>query len=135
MIKMPEKIQLPSFYLEEYQEDNPLHIKLIKELNKDSLVHKHLGSINISIEYTKSQQDKGKIDIIYTAFINTVPFAVIMLNYYEEIYEVSYAVLPEYRNNHLGSSLLQEFSNYILQNYDFIAELTLIIPNINDDIK
>lgn len=128
-------MELDNFHLEEVNKDDNYHQKIIKELNSDPMVKKHLGSMNISIDFTERNALKTGIDVIYIAFYNNEAIGMISLNAVDNIYEISYAILSEYRNGYLASLLLQEFSEKVFENYSYINQLNLLILNINTASK
>jgi len=121
-------LKLDNFVLEEY---NYTHNKIIEELQIDQNTKKYLGDLKFTISMIKKRNLENNIDKAYVAYYNNYPIGFITISYMDEKYQISYAILPEYRKQNLGSLLLQEFSEAIFQEYSNIDELILKIKEDN----
>ena len=120
-----KKLKLASFLLEEYDESIIDHkIVAIKLDNENSF----LGCVTRHIE--KLNENKLKNDCAYVAYYNDTPIGFISIRALKENYEIRYGILPEYRNQHLGTLLLKEFSNKMFENPN-ISELNIFINSAN----
>lgn len=121
-------LKLDNFILEEY---NYNHNNILNQLQIDQNTKKYLGDLKFTITMIKKRNIENNINKAYIAYYNNYPIGFITVSYMEESYQISYAILPEYRKQNLGSLLLQEFSEALFQKYSNIDELVLKIKDDN----
>lgn len=124
-------IELENFILEEYNKNSNEHIEVISNLNKDQNVKKYLGNINYSIERINERKKENKYNKAFISYYNNYPVGYISLSYIGSEFQISYGILNEYRKQNLAALLLEEFSEYLLENYQDIEELILKIKEDN----
>lgn len=124
-------IELENFILEEYNKNNNEHTEVIYNLNKDQNVKKYLGNINYSIERISERKKENKYNKAFIPYYNNYPVGYISLSYINSEFQISYGILNEYRKQNLAALLLEEFSEYLLENYQDIEELILKIKEDN----
>lgn len=122
-------LKLDNFILEEYNHN--IHNNILNKLQIDQNTKKYLGDLKFSILMIEKRKLENNINNAYIAYYNDYPIGFISITYSEELYQISYSILPEYRKQNLGSLLLQEFSEVIFQKYPNIDELTLKIKEHN----
>lgn len=122
---------LDNFILEEYNNHDFEHKKLVSKLNNDASVYRFLGIIEMYINNCLKQGEINGIDTFYVAKYNNEVIGFIALNVIEDKFEISYAILPEYRKEYLASLLLQEFSEAIFSQYNYVDKIYLQINQQN----
>lgn len=121
-------MKLDNFELKEYDYNNLDIREAIVKLNNDKQVRKFMGYLNLYIDYiNKSKNDMNKL---YFAYYNDYIIGFISIYLVEDKYEISYAILPEYRNEYLASLLLQEFSEELFSQH---KDLDCIYLQINQE--
>jgi len=125
------KIVLDSFVLEEYDEENLEHVNVIYELNKDGSTKKFLGDINYMLMRIKIRSEENKYNRAFIAYFGDHPIGYISLSYINNEYQIASGILNEFRRENLASSLLQDFSYYLLDNFEDIDKLVLRIDEDN----
>ena len=118
-------IELNTFILYEYDENNEEHNKTWDTLLKDPNFILFLGN-DFGTNIKKATDEYSNIYIVYK---EGIPIGMSSLYYLDNKYEVCYAIIPEYRSKGLATLLLDEFTNYIFNNTS-INDLYLYI---NDD--
>lgn len=122
-------LNLDNFILEEYDEN--FHNNILNRLQADNNAKKYLGDLKFSIMMIKKRKLENNINKFYIAYYNNYPIGFISITYKDKSYQISYSILNEYRNQNLGSLLLQEFSEAIFERYYNVNELILKIENDN----
>jgi RimJ/RimL family protein N-acetyltransferase len=125
------KLNLTNFNLEVYQDYNDLHHNVIDKLSMDKNTQKYLGDLNYLITRIKNRYQENYVDTLYIAYLNDEPIGIITLCVRDDKYEIDYGILPEYRNQHLATTLVKEFSAEIFKNYPRIDKLYFQIDNEN----
>lgn len=126
-------LKLDNFILEEY--NSSIHNDILDKLQIDQNTKKYLGDLKFAITMIKKRNLENTINKAYIAYYNNYPIGLITISYIEESYQISYAILPEYRKQNLGSLLLQEFGEALFEKYSNIDELTLKIKEHNTGSK
>lgn len=122
-------LKLDNFILEEYDEN--FHNNILNRLQADNNTKKYLGDLKFSIMMIKKRKLENNINKFYIAYYNKYPIGFISITYKDDEYQISYSILNKYRNQNLGSLLLQEFSEAIFERYYNVNELILKIENDN----
>lgn len=122
-------LKLDNFILEEYNHN--IHSNILNKLQMDENTKKYLGDLRFAILMIEKRKLESNINNAYIAYYNDYPIGFISITYSEELYQISYSILPEYRKQNLGSLLLQEFSEVLFEKYANINELTLKIKEHN----
>lgn len=122
---------LDDFVLEEYNNSNLEHVEVIYELNKDLGTKKFLGDINYNIMRIKARSEENSFNKAFIPYYNDYPVGYIALTYIKNEYQIIAGILPNFRKENMASLLLQEFSYYLLDNFEEIDELVLRIDEDN----
>ncbi len=125
------KIILDNFQLEEFNRENNEHREVLEKLNKDQGVKRYLGDINYSIERINKRYCENRFNKAFIPYYNEYPIGYISLSYIDDEYQISCGILNEFRKENLASLLLEEFSDYLLNNYEEIDKLTAKIESDN----
>lgn len=123
------KLELDNFILYEYDESSNEHRDVILKI-EISDIKKYLGNLKYSISKINQRKEPGKFNMAFIAYYNNYPVGYISISYIEQTYQISYAILPQYRRQNLGALLLEEFSEKMLK-YENIEDLILKIQPDN----
>lgn len=123
-------LKLDNFDLIKFDFNNEEHNLVIRKLC-DKNKSNYLGDLFYSIALIRKRQEENYYNEAYIAYYNDYPIGFISLSYKNSAYEISYGILKEYRNQHLGTLLLDEFSEVLFNNYEDINNLTLVINKNN----
>lgn len=125
-------MDLDNFNLEEYSPLNIGHKTVIIKLYNDINSRKYLGDLEYAISSINQRKESDYLhNYAYIAYYNERPIGYISLAHKEKTYEVTYGIIPEERGYHLGSLLLQEFTEKVFEEIKDIDKLTLIINHLN----
>ena len=126
-------MKLDNFTLEEYEEFNIEHKTTMVNLMNDPAVNRFIGNLDYFIEHTKVRRENNGIDSIYIVKKAGTSIGFISLNIFSDKYEMSIAILPEYRHQYLGTMLVTDFTDYLFRNNEDINEIYVEInpSNVN----
>ena len=124
-------MKLDNFELEYFDNNNFEHKKLLVELNNDHDFFEFMGSVNLFLDYTIKHGKENGIDEFFVVKYNNEVIGLITINLIDDKYEISYAILPQYRHEYLASLLLQEFSEEIFNKYSYVDKIYLQISQKN----
>lgn len=132
-------MKLDNFYLEPYQNGNVEHRSVVISLCNDPNGKKYLGNLEFHIQMIEKRKEDDLHNQAFIAYYgddyDSIPVGFISLSVHQGSYEISYGILPQYRKQNLGSLLLQEFSEQLLELYPEIMELILVISDLNEGSK
>lgn len=117
-----EKINLGSFYIEEYDETNIDHKSTMVTLsNQDDFMY--IGDLFWLEEEFRIAKEKGKEDTLNIAFIGDVPVGMIGFNVLEGHFYLMVAILPQYRGQSYASRLVLEYAKFLFTKYPEIPDV------------
>lgn len=128
-------MELDNFFLAEYDSENIDHKTVVIELENDSYAKNYLGNLSYHIERINQRKENNRCNHAYIAYYDDVPVGFISVYLEQEMYQISYGIVPEKRGEYLGALLLQEFSEEMFEEYPEINTLTLLINNLNTGSK
>lgn len=123
-------INLETFDLIEYNELDLDHRIVTINLWNDKSVSSFMGDIEEFIFNVINSKSDDNYNNIYLVEKNNSIIGLVSLYCLDTKYEICYAILEQYRNNHYASKLLKEFSNYVFNNTN-IDNLYLYINKSN----
>ena len=142
------QVILDNFTLIEYNHHDDTHFDVINKLNHDDSSKKYLGDLFYTIERVELRKEDNFNNGNYIVFYDNNPVGYLNLSYKEDDYYLTYAILKEFRNKHLASLLLKEFTEYAFDKlkinklvltieYDNIGSQKVAITNNyqQDDLK
>lgn len=125
-----ERINIGTFSLEIYDENNETHKEYVEKFESDkdfNTYAEEFWSLLSNVNYAKKQ---GKYSEIYFAYIDEKIVGMIGLIWVLGSPELVMGILPEMRGNHYSSVLLREYTNYVLETYKEYNELYAYVnPN------
>ena len=123
-------MELQNFNLQEYN-DTKEHRPIIIQLWNDELSNKYLYDLSKEVKYLQEKNIKDQRNNAYIVYYDSNPIGYISLKVDDNRCVISYGLIPEYRGKHLCTKLLQQLSRYILEIYQDVDNLILIIQNTN----
>ncbi len=128
-------INLKSFELENYHTYNEYHNNIINRLSSDEGVRKYLGDLKYLITRIQQRYQENFVDTLYIVYKDNEPIGIATLCIRDEKYEIDYSILPEYRQKHYATDLLNEFTEYLFKKYFNINKIYLQIDDTNEKSK
>lgn len=130
------RIDLILFSLEHYDHDNEKHKELAAifegdpfDKNNEFLNYAEaFWSLDDSVKYDRKQ---GKYAGAYFAYIGEILVGMIALIWINDYPELIVSILPEHRGNHYSKHLLQEYTDYVFENYQEYSEIYATIQPEN----
>lgn len=114
-----QDIELNIFRLEPFRASKESHKMLIEELSKDNNSKKYLGNLYYMLERIYQRRDKNYVDQFYVAYLKDKIVGFISLSIINDKPYISSGILKEYRGESLGKLLLQEFTYYLQDTYNY----------------
>lgn len=76
--------------------------------------------------------EENRCNHAYIVYYADIPIGFISITNKDESYQISYGIRLKSREEHLGTLLLQEFSEKMYEIYPKIDKLTLVISDVNE---
>ncbi len=124
-------LELENFFLLEFDFQNETHHNVLNKIESTKEGKHFLGNINYAITKINQRKEKTPYNIAYIVYYLDDPMGYISLTYFDNAYQISYGITPEYRGQYLGSLLLMEFSDKLFELFPEIEKLTLKINDLN----
>jgi len=128
-------MQLDNFILKDYYDLDIEHKTVAVNLYNDPDVKRYFSDFLYYIELSLNRYKenfKNRVYVVYYGNENySYPVGMLILNVYGDKYELSYAILKEYRGEHLATMLLQEYTEYFFDKYKDIDKIYLHINTKN----
>jgi len=105
-------LKLDNFTLYEYKDCGEFD-DIIRKIELSDSSH-YLGNIKYAIKRINQRKMENPNNFAFMAYYDDCPMGYISITYVDSQYQVSVGVLPEFRKQNLGSLLLEEFSERIL---------------------
>ncbi len=100
-------IELPHFILKEYHAESKCDKTNLNQLKMDQQIHRYVGEI---------LEEESMNDVIYFVYKeNHFIGFITILDSIHQVKQLTYGLLPAYRNHKYGTLLLREFSDYLLE--------------------
>ena len=119
------------FKLDEYDSLNIDHRSTVIELTNDSNVRKYFYDFDRYVDNLLEHGKDNGINKVYVVSMRDEIVGMVMIDYEEPRYYISYALLPNRRNERLGSLLLSDFTDYLFKLDGNIDKLFLEINASN----
>lgn len=123
-------IDLNIFELEAFNASKSTHVMCIDKLNQDPKVQKYLGNLFYMIERINRRREDNFVDQIYIVYFHDKIIGFISISIIDDMPLISSALLKEYRGEAIGGLLLQNFTYYLQDYYNF-EEIYLQIKDDN----
>lgn len=127
-------IKLNTFLLEEYNSLNKEHRAVTNILTEDisarRYIYRDLNKFIDNLLERKKEMNDPYINW-YVAYLNReerIPVGMIGLDYRDHKYFVDYCILPDARNEHLGLTLAQQYSYYVVDELGLDKVFEVIDP-------
>ena len=125
-----EKINIGSFYIEEYDAKNIDHKStLVRLSNQEDF--KYIGELDWLEDEFRTSREKGERDTLNIAYIGDVPVGIIGFNVIKDEYQLMIAILPEFRGQRYSSRLALEYARFLFKQYPEIPNVHAAINKNN----
>lgn len=112
-----ESINIGTFTLVSYNDNNNKHRALAGMLEEDDNFKKYVGVFKELSKQVNYDQRKGRYSRIYFAYIGSEVIGMMGVIWPRKLPELVLGILPKYRGHHYSKSLCEEYSEYVFKNY------------------